>query len=63
MGRMINFLVGFIAGVVIGASVGLLIAPQSGQEIKAIFQKEFVAKKAELEAQFLRLPSNEPDRP
>ena len=56
MWRMINFFAGFIVGIVIGASIGLLVTPHSSQELRTIFQQEFAAKKAELESQLLRLP-------
>ena len=54
MWRLINFLAGFTIGVAIGASLGLLMTPQSGQDLKDLFKKEFEAKRAELEGQFFQ---------
>jgi hypothetical protein len=38
MWRVLNFLVGLIAGAMIGMSVVILIAPQAGQETRAQFR-------------------------
>ena len=59
MSRMINFLRGFVIGVVLGASIVLLTTPKSGEEIKELFKKEFEAKKAELESQLINFRANE----
>ena len=52
MWRIINFLLGFMVGLLLGAAAIMLITPESGQEVKDLFQKEFKARKAELEKQF-----------
>jgi len=59
MWRLINFMIGLMIGIVLGAALGLLVTPQSGDKLKQLFQKEFAAKKAEIEAQFFHLPINE----
>ena len=59
MWRIINFLMGFIIGLVLGASAIMLTTPGSGQEIKDLFEKEFKARKTELEAQFFRVNANQ----
>lgn len=59
MWRLINFIAGVMIGIVVGAILGLLVTPQSGNELKNLFQKEFEAKKAEIEAQFFRLSVDE----
>jgi len=53
MWRIISFLVGFTTGFILGASIILLVTPQSGEEVKERFKKEFAAKKSELEAQLI----------
>jgi len=61
MTRLFNFLFGLLLGGIIGASVVLLIAPQSGQETQQQFRarwdsileegrRAFAARRAELEA-------------
>lgn len=55
MWRLINFTAGVTIGVVVGVILGLLVTPQSGNELKDLFQKEFAAKKAEIESQFFHL--------
>lgn len=59
MWRMVNFLRGFVIGVMLGALIVLLTTPKSGEEIKELFKKEFEAKKAELESQLINFRTNE----
>ena len=59
MGRIINFLIGFVSGVVLGMAIVLLTTPQSGEEIKELFKKEFATKRAELESQLVNFKPTE----
>ncbi len=66
MKRVTNFLVGFIIGGTLGAAIGLLLTPTSGDELRARFQERVsdiqrevqaaaAARRAELEAQLAAL--------
>ena len=64
--RVINFIAGFLGGMVIGAAIVLLVTPQSGSDfqtgVKARFdgivdegRRAAAARRAELEARFATL--------
>jgi gas vesicle protein len=64
--RVINFIAGFLGGVVIGAAIVLLTTPQSGSDLQAGVRARFdnilaeglraaEARRAELEARFASL--------
>jgi len=55
MGRVINFLMGFIIGSLISAVIVFLVVPQGAQTIRKIYDEAYKARKAELEAQLLKL--------
>ena len=46
----INFLAGMILGAAIGAATALLLAPQSGAELRANIQEQAVAERQRLQA-------------
>jgi hypothetical protein len=54
MWRILNFLAGFIIGIMLGASFILISTPQSGKELKEVFRREFATRKAELESKLLQ---------
>lgn len=64
--RVMNFIAGFLGGVVLGAAAVLLTTPQSGSELQAGVRARFdgildegrraaAARRAELEARFATL--------
>ncbi len=64
--RVMNFVAGFLGGVIIGAVIVLLITPQSGSDLQAGVRARFddilaegrraaAARRAELEARFASL--------
>lgn len=64
--RVMNFIAGFLGGVVLGAAAVLLTTPQSGSELQAGVRSRFdgildegrraaAARRAELEARFATL--------
>jgi gas vesicle protein len=64
--RVMNFIAGFLGGVIIGAAIVLLTTPQSGSDLQAGTRARFddilaegrraaAARRAELEARFASL--------
>lgn len=47
MMRLINFLAGFIAGVVLGGAVAMLLVPQSGTETQKLIRSRVEAIREE----------------
>lgn len=48
----VNFLAGLILGAAIGAVTALLLAPQSGAELRANLQEQAIAERQRLQALF-----------
>lgn len=42
MSKKLDFFIGFIAGGLIGAGIGLLFAPQSGEETREMLKDKFL---------------------
>jgi len=66
MSKIVNFMVGMILGVVVGASIAILLAPSSGNELRGKIQGEYErvrdemqlaaeTRRAELEQQLAQL--------
>lgn len=49
MSKKLEFLIGFVVGGLIGAGIGLLFAPQSGEETREILKDKFLELKEKAE--------------
>lgn len=72
--KLLKFLLGFIAGMSVGWVIGLLLAPQQGEEIRASacrwvqqiieeYQRATAQRRAELQAQFEASKGPRPAKP
>ncbi len=50
MGRISNFIIGLMVGGLVGATVALLLAPTSGEEIRAQLQEQTIRLKDEVKS-------------
>ena len=48
MRRILNFMLGFVIGSLLGATIALLATPKNGQTLRALYQDAYQNRKAEL---------------
>ncbi len=50
MGKILNFFLGVIMGAVVGATVAILLAPSSGEEMRGQIQERSIRLKEDIKA-------------